>query len=186
MDPHKRSATIEILNDREQVLGGGRFGTDRKGYRQMLSVGREYSDSVWAVEGCNGIARHLAQRLVADGELVVDVPATLSARARVFSTGQGRKSDPVDAHSVALVGLRSTRELRVIAVDDATVALRLLIDRRGPRPHQAGLLRPARRPGPPPRPVRRAHPGPTAATRRPPADPGPTPHWRSPRKRRKK
>jgi transposase len=84
---------------------------------------------VWAVGGCNGVGRPLAQRLVADGEAVLDVPAKLSARARVFSTGHGRKTDPVDAHSVALVGLRSN-DLRVIAVDDATVALRLLIDRR--------------------------------------------------------
>lgn len=131
MDPHKRSATIEILNDREQVLGGGRFATDRDGYRDMLAISRRHPDRIWAVEGCNGIGRHLAQRLVADGEQVLDVPAKLSARARVFSTGQGRKTDPVDAHSVALVGLRSTSELRVIAADDATVALRLLIDRRG-------------------------------------------------------
>jgi transposase len=130
MDPHKRSATIEIINDREQVLGQGRFGTDRDGYRDMLATGRQHPDRVWAIEGCNGIGRHLAQRLVADGELVVDVPAKLSARARVFSTGQGRKTDPVDAHSVALVGLRSSAELRVIAVDDAAVALRLLVDRR--------------------------------------------------------
>lgn len=130
MDPHKRSATIEIINDRAQVLGGGRFGTDRDGYRQMLAAGCAHPDRIWAIEGCNGIGRHLAQRLVADGELVVDVPAKLSARARVFSTGQGRKTDPVDAHSVALVGLHSSDQLRVIAVDDATVALRLLVDRR--------------------------------------------------------
>ena len=57
------------------------------------------------------------------------MPAKLSARARVFSTGQGRKTDPVDAHSVALAGLHSTG-LRVITADDATVALRLLADRR--------------------------------------------------------
>jgi transposase len=80
--------------------------------------------------GCNGIGRHVAQRLVADGEPVVDVPAKLSARARVFSTGPARTTDPVGAHWLALVGLGST-DLRVIAVDDATVALRLLVDRRG-------------------------------------------------------
>jgi transposase len=129
MDPHKRSATIEVIDERERVLLQGRFGTDRAGYRAMLTAGRGFADRLWAVEGCNGIGRHVAQRLVADGEPVVDVPAKLSARARVFSTGQGRKTDPVDAHSVALVGLRSD-DLRVIAVDDATVALRLLIDRR--------------------------------------------------------
>jgi transposase len=81
------------------------------------------------VEGCNGIGRHVAQRLVADGETVVDVPAKLSARARVFATGQGRKTDPVDAHSVAVVALR-TNGLRQVTVDDATVALRLMVDRR--------------------------------------------------------
>jgi transposase len=129
MDPHKRSATIEIINSRGKVLGGGRFTTDGDGYRAMLAAGRVHPDRVWAVEGCNGIGRHLAQRLVADGEPVVDVPAKLSAQVRVFATGQGRKTDPVDAHSVALVGLR-TPNLRVIAADDATVAVRLLADRR--------------------------------------------------------
>jgi NAD(P)-dependent dehydrogenase (short-subunit alcohol dehydrogenase family) len=60
----------------------------------MLAAGRKFKDRTWAVEGCNGIGRHIAQRLVADGEPVVDVPAKLSARARLFSTGQGRKTDP--------------------------------------------------------------------------------------------
>jgi hypothetical protein len=129
MDPHKRSATIEIIDDRERILDQGRFGTDRDGYQAMLCVGRRHPVRTWAIEGCNGIGRHLAQRLVADGETVVDVPAKLSARARVFSTGPGRKTDPVDAHSVAVVGLR-TVGLRRIEIDDATVALRLLVDRR--------------------------------------------------------
>lgn len=129
VDPHKRSATIEVIDQRERVLGKGRFGTDRDGYQSMLSAGREHTDRVWAVEGCNGIGRHVAQRLVADGETVLDVPAKLSARARVFSTGQGRKTDPVDAHSVAVVALR-TPDLREVVIDDIAVALRLLVDRR--------------------------------------------------------
>ena len=125
MDPHKRSATIEVLDERETVLATGRFGTDRGGYRDLLAAGRQWPHRVWAVEGCEGVGRHLAQRLVADGELVVDVPAKLSARARVFSTGQGRKTDATDAHSVAVVALR-TPDLRTVQVDDAIVALRLL------------------------------------------------------------
>jgi transposase len=129
MDPHKRSATIEVIDEREGVLAQGRFGTDRDGYRTMLALGRRFPQRIWAVEGCNGIGRHIAQRLVADGETVLDVPAKLSARARVFATGQGRKSDPVDAHSVAVAALR-TPGLRTVGVDDATVALRLLVDRR--------------------------------------------------------
>jgi transposase len=129
MDPHKRSATIEIIDEHEQVLAHGRFGTDTNGYRAMLAAGRRFPERVWAVEGCAGIGRHIAQRLVADGEPVLDVPAKLSARVRVFDSGQGRKTDPVDAHSVAVAGLRSPG-LRAVVADDGTVALRLLVDRR--------------------------------------------------------
>jgi len=107
MDPHKRSATIEVCDRRERVLSTGRFGTDRAGYRALLAAGRRWPDRVWAVEGCQGVGRHLAQRLVADGEAVIDVPAKLSARVRVFSTGQGRKTDATDAHSVAVAALRT-------------------------------------------------------------------------------
>ena len=129
MDPHKSSATIEVVDQQERLLGGGRFATDTTGYRQMLAVGRAWAQRVWAVEGAGGIGRHLAQRLVADGEAVLDVPAKLSARARVFSTGQGRKTDATDAHSIAVVAVRAAN-LRPVTVDDAHVALRLLADRR--------------------------------------------------------
>jgi transposase len=129
MDPHKRSATIEVIDEHEKVLAQGRYGTDTDGYQTMLAAGRQFPHRVWAVEGCAGIGRHIAQRLVADGETVLDVPAKLSARVRVFDTGQGRKTDPVDAHSVAVAGLRSPG-LRQIQVDDETVALRLIVDRR--------------------------------------------------------
>jgi transposase len=118
-----------VLDEAEQPLMGGRFGTDSEGYRLLLAAGRQFPQRVWAVEGCQGVGRHLAQRLVADGEPVLDVPAKLSARARVFSTGQGRKTDATDAHAVAVVALR-TRSLRRVRPDDRTVALRLLADRR--------------------------------------------------------
>src|SRR4029453_11365919 len=129
LDPHKRSATIEVINDREQVLGHGRYSTDTGGYQAMLAAGRRHAGREWAVEGCKGIGRHIAQRLVADGETVVDVPPKLSARARVFDTGHGRKTDPADAHSVAVAALRA-KGLRHIIADDETVVLRLLVDRR--------------------------------------------------------
>lgn len=129
VDPHKRSATIEVINDREQVLAHGRYGTDTDGYQAMLAAGRRHAGRVWAVEGCNGIGRHVAQRLVADGETVLDVPAKLAAKARVFDTGHGRKTDPHDAHHIAVTALR-TPTLREVNTDDTTVALRLLADRR--------------------------------------------------------
>jgi transposase len=129
MDPHKRTATIEVMAGDETVLGGGRYATDATGYRTMLAEARRWPQRMWAIEGCQGIGRHLASRLLADGEQVVDVPPKLSARARVFATGQGRKTDATDAHSVALVATRM-KGLRPV-VDDAQLAvLRILVDRR--------------------------------------------------------
>ena len=54
--------------------------------------------------GAHGVGRALAQRLVSDGEQVLDVPAKLAARVRVLSVGHGRKSDAGDAVSVAVAG----------------------------------------------------------------------------------
>ena len=88
-----------------------------------------YPERVWAVEGSKGAGRPLAQRLLADGESVVDVPAKLSARARMFDTGHNRNTDPHDAHAVAVVAVR-TKGLRVLAYDEQLEALRLLVDRR--------------------------------------------------------
>ncbi len=62
---------------------------------------------VWAVEGANGAGRPLAQRLVEAGEQVVDVPAKLAARVRLFDTGHNRKTDALDAHSIAVVAVRT-------------------------------------------------------------------------------
>jgi transposase len=115
MDPHKRSATIEVTGERAVVLAAGRYGTDKAGYAEMLAAARRFADRVWAVEGCNGIGRHLAHRLVHDGETVVDVPPKLSAQVRVFATGNGRKTDPAGAHSVALAALRAPGLVQVRA-----------------------------------------------------------------------
>lgn len=81
------------------------------------------------MEGCHGAGRSLAPRLVADGELVLDVPAKLAARVRVYPRGHGRKTDTDDAVSVGLAALHSTG-VRPVCVDDRLVSLRLLCDRR--------------------------------------------------------
>ncbi|MFG1777744.1 IS110 family transposase [Micromonospora sp. NPDC049048] len=129
MDPHKRSATIEVMARDETIVGGGRFDTDRDGYTAMRTYARRWPHRVWAIEGCQGIGRHIANRLLADGEQVVDVPPKLSARTRVFATGQGRKTDATDAHSIALVGTRMAG-LRPVVNDEQLALLRILVDRR--------------------------------------------------------
>ena len=42
MDPHKRSATIEVIDQRAQRLEVDRFGTDKAGYAELLAAGRKY------------------------------------------------------------------------------------------------------------------------------------------------
>ncbi|MGZ6833907.1 MAG: IS110 family transposase [Mycobacteriaceae bacterium] len=60
------------------------------------------------------------------------MPAKLSAQVRVFATGNGRKTDPVDAHSVALAALYAPADpgLRRVTVDDNLVVMRWWVDRR--------------------------------------------------------
>src|SRR6266496_1510639 len=129
VDPHKLPVTIEARDSREVLRATGRFGTDTQGYRQLLRAARQWPQRVWAVEGANGIGRPLAQRLLADGERVLDVPARLAARARVSGTGQGRKTDATDAHAIVMVALRDTG-LRELSSDAGLMVLRLLCDRR--------------------------------------------------------
>ncbi|MGA8211012.1 MAG: transposase, partial [Nocardioidaceae bacterium] len=83
VDPHKKSVTIEAIDGQGKKLATGRFGTGNRDYQAMLGyVGQQWPRHRWAIEGAHGVGRPLAQRLLADGEQVVDVPAKLAARVR--------------------------------------------------------------------------------------------------------
>jgi transposase len=129
VDPRKLSATIEVVDRHEKLLGSGRFRTDQAGYTAMRTYAKNGPDRLWAVEGSNGAGRPLAQRLLEAGEQVVDVPAKLAARVRLFDTGHNRKTDARDAHSIAIVAVRTTT-LRVLRPDGELEALQMLCDRR--------------------------------------------------------
>ena len=94
-----------------------------------MSWAARWPERRWGVEGARGLGQLLAQQLVAAGEHVVDVPATLSARVRTLETGHGRKTDRIDARAVALVAAQRPDLPRVTA-DDHCRVLRLLADRR--------------------------------------------------------
>lgn len=42
MDSHKRSATIEAVDERGQKTTAGRYGTDNAGYAEMLQACRGF------------------------------------------------------------------------------------------------------------------------------------------------
>jgi transposase len=129
VDPHKMSHTVAALDEHGRLLDKQRIPATLNGYRQLRQWAGPWPQRCWAVEGAYGVGRALAQRLVGDGEQVLDVPAKLAARVRVLSVGHGRKSDPDDAVSVA-VAARSVPQLRKVGVEDQATVLHLLTKRR--------------------------------------------------------
>ena len=95
----------------------------------MFEAVAVYPKRVWAVEGANGIGLNIAQKLVACGETVIDVPAKLATRVRVYSTGHGTKTDDTDAFAIGRAAIHS-RHLRFVQPPGSNEALKLLSDRR--------------------------------------------------------
>jgi transposase len=129
VDPHKASSTAAALDEHGQLLGQQRVPATLDGYRLLHRWAGRWPQRSWAVEGAHGIGRALAQRLVGDGEQVLDVPAKLAARVRVLSVGHGHKSDADDAVAVAITA-RSVPALRQVGVEDQAMVLQLLTKRR--------------------------------------------------------
>jgi Transposase len=103
----------------------------REGLRILERWAKRFPKRRWAVENAGGLGRHLAQRLAAAGELVVDVPSKLLARVRVLSSfaGNARKNDELDALATALAAWRYER-LAVVEPEAGSEVLRLLSERR--------------------------------------------------------
>ena len=129
IDPHKRSLTAAGLDSHSRLLSQLRVPTTGQAAQQLLAWAAAWPERRWAVEGATGLGRGIAQLLVAAGEPVLDVPAKLAARARLLGTSSARKTDLADAASVAAAAIHH-RRLRPVLLEDQTVILRLLSDRR--------------------------------------------------------
>ena len=129
IDPHKASHTATAIGPGSVEAATIRLRAARSTPEELLSWAAQWPERRWGVEGARGLGQLLAQQLVAAGEHVVDVPATLSARVRTLETGHGPKTDRIDARAVALVAAQRPDLPRVTA-DDHCRVLRLLADRR--------------------------------------------------------
>ncbi len=132
VDPHKASVAIAAVDEAlGELVERAAFPQNRDGLRALERWAKQFPERRWAVENAGGLGRHLAMRLAAAGESVVDVPPKLSARVRVLSSfaGNARKNDGLDALATALA---ASRNERLAAVDPEAVseALRLLSERR--------------------------------------------------------
>ncbi|MBW3612089.1 MAG: IS110 family transposase [Actinobacteria bacterium] len=128
VDPHKATHTAVALDGNEGDLGEIQVGANASQLKRLLAWAAPFQERTWAIEGAGGCGYLLSQQLVAAGEDVVDVPATLAARVRVLGSGKSNKNDPNDARSVAIAALRAPRLARVRPSDHASV-LRLLAKR---------------------------------------------------------
>jgi hypothetical protein len=128
VDPHKASHTAVAISASEDELAHKKVRATRAQVDQLLAWAEPFPTRVWAVEGADGMGYLLAQQLVATGEHVLNVPATLAARTRLLGSGRTNKNDSNDAMSVAITALR-TRDLRPVRAVGHSEVLRLLAKR---------------------------------------------------------
>jgi transposase len=130
VDPHKASVAVAAIDEAlGELVERASFPQDRTGLRALERWAKRFPERRWALENAGGLGRHLAVRLAASGESVVDVPPKLSARVRVLSSGNARKNDGVDALATALAA-SGNECLAAVDPEAASEALRLLSERR--------------------------------------------------------
>ena len=131
VDPHKGSVAVAAVDEAKgELLERAGFPQSHSGLRALERWAKTLPQAPpQALENARGLGRHLAGRLTATGESVVDVPPKLSARVRVLSTGNARKNDGLDALATALAASRNER-LAAVDPEPASEVLRLLSERR--------------------------------------------------------
>ena len=128
VDPHKRSHTAVAIDGDEVELASVTVRATRRQVDELLGWATGFEDRTWAIESAGGLGYLLGRQLVAAGERVVDVPATLAARVRVLGSGRSNKNDPNDAWSVAIAAMHAPR-LTQVGRSDHSGVLRLYAKR---------------------------------------------------------
>lgn len=100
IDPHKRSLSATVLDDRGGLLGTEHFKVSGEGHRAVEQWALSFGPvATWGVEGAGGIGRHAATFLCLRGHDVRDVcPNRTNERARRRREG---KSDALDSERIA-------------------------------------------------------------------------------------
>ena len=122
VDPHKRINAVVVLSAKGKVLSRTKFENRAGGFRQLRAFSLQWRPRTWAIEGCNGVGKHLAQRLVAEGERVVHVstpPGGSGARLRRRQWPQERR------HRCALHRPRRAAHAGVAIAETETGLIRL-------------------------------------------------------------
>ena len=99
-DPHKRTVTASVLDERGGVLGTETFRVSGDGHRAMEAWALSFGPIVrWGIEGASGLGRHTAIYLIGNGHDVRDVcPTRTAEQSRRRRDG---KTDALDSVRVA-------------------------------------------------------------------------------------
>ena len=63
VDPHKRMNAVVVINSKGKILACRQFANTAGGFRELKTFWRQWRPRTWAVQGCNGVGKHLAQPL---------------------------------------------------------------------------------------------------------------------------
>lgn len=129
IDPHKSSLTAVALTADGSVTATRRFAVTKGTGPAVVARASQFSQALFAVEGAKGLGRGISQYLISQGHEVIDVPSTLSMKARVLHTGGGRKTDAADARAVGWAA-QHHQGLQRVAVEDHAEILGLLTHQR--------------------------------------------------------
>ena len=126
IDTHKATLAVSAVDELGRELDRTTVRNDRRGHAVLARwAARLGSERRIGIEGSGGFGAVLAQTLLAAGESVFEVPATLTARERRRLRGHG-KSDPGDALAIARVAARETT-LPIVQAWTSTDDLRLIV-----------------------------------------------------------
>ena len=104
VDPHQGSHTATMLDRSEHELRRIKVRAGAHQVSQLLEWADGVAARTWAVESAGGMGYLLSQQLVAAGEKVLNVPATLASRCgcwapaspqRAIRTTPGRSRSPL-------------------------------------------------------------------------------------------
>jgi transposase len=130
VDAHKQVHVAVALDAAGHELGRWRGSNSQRGWDELAGWAAALgAPRQWGIEGAWNYGRGLAQYLVASGEVVYEVNPRWTALGRRSARKPG-KSDPLDAHAVAVLVWREGVALPRVAAEDETAVLDLLVTER--------------------------------------------------------
>lgn len=127
VDTHKKTHTFVVLDRVACEVLRFTVGSDVSGCEDAIAKVSSLGIAVWGIEGTGVYGRHLAEMLLKRGDVVFEVPGSVTRRYRKRDRG---KSDPLDAKAIAEAVLRERERLPRYERCDEREAVRLLYDRR--------------------------------------------------------